>query len=180
MYMNTNIKKTIFGALSVGMLLASAVGPVFADDTTPAPSASPRPGQVLRQEMHQEIKTMRGDIRSDRAKIHSDRLKNHFAFYATRLTNIDTRIQSLIDKKKAAGKNTDTAQTQLNTSKNTLAQAIADGNKAVDMFNTIPANTWDTQKPEVKAAITQAQLARKEFADARSQAVQAVKLLQNL
>src|SRR5258708_34561280 len=125
--MSMTLKKTVFGAISVGVLLASAVGPVFALDASPSPSPTLRPGQVIRQEERKEVKTIHEDMRTDRAKVHAARLKSHFAFYAMRLTNIDTRIQSLIDKKHTAGKNTDAAQTQLNTAKATLAQAVIDG-----------------------------------------------------
>lgn len=163
------------GVATAATLLLSTCTFVFADDAVPSPT--PRPRQLIQQQFKKSLQTEKETIRTDRAKFHATRLQRNFSFYALRLNNVATRIQSLINKRKASGKDVTAAQTQLDTSKATLQQAIADGQKAVDMFNAITVDVWNIQKPEVKAAITQAQLARKEFVTARTQMVQTVKLL---
>jgi hypothetical protein len=177
-----------FAASSVVVLSTAflAATPVFAQynygapsttATSPAPTPSLRPGQIMRQDLKNDIGTMRQTIRSDRAKIHADRLARRFSFYTQRLTNIATRIQTNIDNQKAAGKDVTSAQTQLTTAKATLASATADGNTAVSMFNAITVEKWDQQQPQIKAAITQAQKARSEFVQARQQLIAVVQLL---
>lgn len=160
---------------------------VFAVDASPTPSSSPKPQLIRKQEIKEareefkdEVKTANQQFRSEKAKQHADRLERRFAYYAKRFNTIATRIQTLIDKKKAAGKDITKAQAQLDASKVTLNQAIADGKKAVDMFRSITVATWDVQKPEVKAAIDQAQKARKEFVEAQTELLKTVSTIKNV
>ena len=174
------MKSTLVGFAAGSLLLAASISPVFADENTPVASPTPSPRSLIQEQFRNTVKTIRQTMRSERNKIHAATLQKNFGLYALRLNNIASRIQSAIDKRKAAGKDTTAAQTQLDTAKTTLTQAIADGQKAVDMFNAITVDKWDIQKPEIKAAIAQAQLARKEFVTARTQMVQAVKLLRQV
>lgn len=180
-----SLKKSLAISATTAVLLASVVGPVFAEDSaTPTPttsaSTSPSPRKLIQEKFKESMQTLKETMRSTRNKEHATRLERNFGSYAVRLNNIAARIQSAIDKKTASGKATATAQAQLNTGKDTLAQAIKDGQTAVNMFNNISIAKWDVQNTEVKAAITQAQLARKEFAEARTQMVKAVSLLKSL
>lgn len=120
---------------------------------------------------------VRQTYRSERAKLHGERLERRFSWYAERLQDIAKRIQSRIDALKADGKDVNSAQTSLDLANATLTQAIADGKKAVEMFQAITISTWDVQQPEIKAAIDQANTARKGFASARQQELDAVKAL---
>lgn len=110
------------------------------------------------------ISGARYTFRTERARIHGERLARRFAFYEQRLTNIANRIATRIEKERSEGKDVSSAQSSLDAARTALATAVADGKKAVEMFTTITATTWDTQQPEIKAAIEQAQLARKGFA----------------
>lgn len=105
--------------------------------------------------------------RSERAQVHGERLDLRFHFYAERLTNIATRIQTRIDTEKAAGKDVAAAQAALEKAKTLIATAVADGKTAVSLFQNISVSVWSTQAPEVKAAIEQANKARGEFVQAR-------------
>lgn len=187
-------------AIAATLMVASlAALPVLAEDTTvatatatPAPTLRPalkikEDALKLRQdlktnkaELKEDVKTMVGTLRTDHAKLHADRLERRFNFYFTRLSNIATRIQTNIDKTKAAGKNVAAVQTQLDTANTTLNQAKTDGASAVSMFRSIPVGSWDLQKPDVKAAIAQAQKARGEFVTARKQLVDVVTALKKL
>lgn len=173
-------KKMLLGVGLSAMTLCLCVTPSFAEDASPSPSPSLTPRQTIRQGMKKEVATIRQTIRTERNKIHADRLQVRFGFYADRLNNIAARIQILITKDQTAGKNVTKAQAQLDAGKATLTQAIADGQQAVSMFNSISVATWNVQQPEIKAAIAQAQKARKEFVTARQSMVSAVSILKTL
>lgn len=132
-----------------------------------------------RQEVRDKIQDARQTFRSERAKLHGERLQRRFLWYEERLNDIALRIQTRIDKEKAGGADVAAAQTALNTGKAKLATAVADGKKAVEMFSVITVDTWDIQKPEVKAAIDQANTARRGFVDARQSMMSAVSALGN-
>ncbi len=115
--------------------------------------------------------------RSERAANHGERIERRFTFYAQRLTNIATRIQKRIDTEKAAGKDVSAAQTALDKAKTLLAQAVVDSKQAVTMFQSISVATWDTQSPEIKAAIEQANKARAGFVQTRLSLIDATAAL---
>ncbi len=70
-----------------------------------------------------------------------------------------------------------TAQSSLDAAKTALAVAVADGKKAVEMFANITTATWNAQQPEIKAAIDQAQTARKGFAQSHKLLADAIRAL---
>lgn len=123
------------------------------------------------------ISAARQLYRTERAQNHGERIERRFAFYAQRLTNIATRIQTRIDTQKAAGKDTATAQAALDKAKTLLTQAVADGKQAVTMFQNISVAVWSTQTPEVKAAIEQANKARTGFVQVRLSLIDATAAL---
>lgn len=170
------VKGTLLTLAAGSLLLGASFTPAFAEEgTNSSPSAKPR--TLIQEQFRTAVKTIKQTIRTEKGKLHAATLQKNFGIYALRLNNIAARIQSAIDKSKAAGKDTTKAQAQLDTAKTTLAQAIADGQKAVDMFNAVTTASWNTQLPEIKAAIAEANMARKEFVQARIQMVQTVKLL---
>lgn len=130
-----------------------------------------------KDERREEVRDARQEFRTDKAGQHADRLERRFRWYAERLGAISSRLQDRITKEKSAGKNVAQAQSLLDTAKVQLATAVSDGEKAVSLFRAIPVTTWNLQKPEVKAAIEQAQKARKGFSDTRGTMIDALKAL---
>lgn len=145
----------------------------FRTEVKDAIKTATKPGEMrgtvreLNQERMASNSATRQLYRSERAQNHGERIERRFAFYAQRLTNIATRIQSRIDTEKAAGKDTTAAQSALDKAKTLLTQAVADGKQAVTMFQSISVAVWSTQAPEIKAAIEQANKARTGFVQAR-------------
>ncbi|HSW90110.1 MAG TPA: hypothetical protein VLH19_04535 [Patescibacteria group bacterium] len=191
-----DIKKFIAVSIVAFSFAASPLS-VLASDSTP--SASVLPYVKLRNsEIRQARENINNDVNGDKqtfrasvsaaqeefranmAKVHGERLNRRFAFYAARLNNILARIQSRIDKEKVAGKDVTTAQSDLDSAKAKLTQAIKDGNAAVTAFENITPQNWQAQKADAKAAMALAQKARQEFIDARRLMVDAVQTLAQL
>ncbi len=128
-----------------------------------------------RMERKASVSATRQTYRSERAKLHGERIEKRFAFYAERLSNIATRLQSRIDKLKAEGKDVQSPQQALDISLVTLEKAINDSKVAVEMFGNISISTWDSQQPEIKAAIVQAGVARTGFTIAQGQMMSVVR-----
>lgn len=164
-----------------GIALLTFTSPASAvQQTLTTTSVSTKAGQIIRNQVKQTIQTIKETSRSERADFHANRLERQFSMIESRLESIAKRIQSLIDKKKANGKDVSQAQAQLDSGKKMLAKAVLDGEKAVEMFGDITIDSWDVQKAEIKAAIDQAKLARREFIEAQKLMVQSVKLLRQL
>lgn len=177
--MAVSLKSGLAVSATAVMLMFNAA-PVLGVETTSSTSASPKPRTVIQEQFKTAVQTLKGAGQVLKAKMHAARLQKNFAIYELRLNKIAARIQSLIDKRKAAGKDVTNVQAQLDAGKASLAKAVMDSKKAVDMFNAILLTQWDPKNAQVKAAISQAELARKEFVEARLQMVKSVKLLREL
>lgn len=180
--MHIHMKQVLGGLAGIALLTTTTIS-VFAVEATP----TLRPGQQFRQEVQEirketktAVQTARQEFRTNKAGEHGSRLENRFAFYAQRLNNIIARTQRHIDAKKNDGKDVTNAQSKLDNAKQVLATAISDGQKAVALFQAINVDTWDVQQPEIKAAIEQANKARKGFVEARRLLIEIVQLLRQL
>lgn len=180
--MHIHMKQVIGGLAGVALLTTTTVS-VFAVEATP----TLRPGQQFRQEVQEirqetktAVQTARQEFRVNKASEHGSRLEKRFAFYAQRLNNIIARIQRHIDAKKNDGKDVSNVQSKLDNAKQVLATAVSDGQKAVALFKAINVDTWDVQRPEIKAAIEQANKARKGFVETRRLLIEVVQLLRQL
>ena len=107
----------------------------------------------------------------------SEKLEKHCDAIQTGFTNIITKINSRIEKQKAEGWDTTTASQNVASAQTALDSAVSLCKQAVEKFDSVPADTWATQKDTIQQARSLAKQARDQFFTARRSVVAAIHAL---
>ncbi|KKT98542.1 MAG: hypothetical protein UX00_C0002G0054 [Microgenomates group bacterium GW2011_GWB1_45_17] len=156
---------TIVVFLSLGVSSALAT-----ENASPSPKTRIREKAEERLEKQQE---KREEI-SDRKSVN---LEKHCTAIQSGFTNIISRINSRIEKQKAEGRDATIASQHVASAQTALDSAVSLCKQSVAKFDSVPANSWATQKSIIQEARLLAKQAHDQFVAARKSVVAAIRAL---
>lgn len=169
------------------VLLSLSVSSVFAEEDDSLNSNLKDRIRVRIENVREEVKErkleqkeIREENREQRSANHADRLTKRFGMYYERLNKIILKIQERIDNLDDQGKNMALSQEKLNLAKGMLAEAKENGDQAINLFNSIEADSYELQRETALKARDLAKQATKAYIDSHKLVKETVKIVKSV
>lgn len=180
------MKKILF-ILTVATFLVLPQSIIYAEDGVKTRSAVKERIQTRIEEVKSNILERkeeraenRQERRDERTENHASRLSNRFEIYYDRLSKIITKVEERIGIIKESGKDVTSAESKLAEAKSKLEEAKTSGQESVDLFNSIEAENYESQKATAIEARDKANLARKSFIEVSKLTKESVRVARSL